>query len=244
LTFFQVVATWEENWQVKELDLRLKPWFSVQEFRLDGGDRGHNDLLEVEWWEDWASAGRFLSQDCGRHWGNDLRRVRLDRFNLDDIEEDFEWGCDWERINILILNPLLPCYYGLFPDHNESTSVHTPQFKKRQFTEPALLIQRKEPTELTIVERLINKTSKFKTDLRVISVNESRFWIEPGNHRIWQLSDALEDKEQSVLVKRSLDARDWEFLSEQLTPYSGRAANNATFLRIDSQSPVPGHTTT
>lgn len=239
LTLFRVLNLMEDDSPVADLCLKLRPWFTVQELRFEGGDM--EDLESEDGWQ-WPRVGKFISVDGSANysWGGDLRRVRFDKFDITDMHISCTYHPDWARIKILVLNPLLPWHYGLFPDPNESTSILAQDLERKHLLGSVTTSRQRESTERIIVERVIHMETP-KPTIRVVSINEFRFWIEPDNQRIWHLRDALEDREQSLIVNRSLDARDWEFLSERTATSSVRGSNNATFLRPDSASPAPPH---
>jgi hypothetical protein len=107
---------------VKHLRRRLKRAFSLQELRMD---LAHtiNDDEDIPDNHEWKRAADFLPKTGNHDWGHDLRCIRLDRFDLEDIHAGFESACDWERTKVLVLNSLLRWHYRLFPDRDESKSV-------------------------------------------------------------------------------------------------------------------------
>jgi hypothetical protein len=216
---------------VKHLRRRLKRAFSLQELRMD---LAHtiNDDEDIPDNHEWKRAADFLLKTGDHDWGHDSRCIRLDRFDLEDVHVGFESACDWERTKALVLNSLLRWHYRLFPDRDESKSVRG-QYQDRRHA-LGMPIQDRQNTiaELVILQKLLVTTG---SNIRVISINEYRFWIEPTTRKIWHLRDSLEGKVQSVLIKRSLDARDWEFLSERATIMPPRGGNTAAFLRTNNK---------
>ncbi|KAI9648572.1 hypothetical protein NHQ30_003208 [Ciborinia camelliae] len=236
LQTFQLLNAAEDNRLLKyenPLNKALKEWMSIKEIRLDSEHTG-NHYTNVPRGQEWTRPADFLSVDGGGYWGDDLRRARLDRFDLTNIDVGFKSYRAWHNIKVLVLNPRLLWNYGLLPDAHDKSSP-----RLRSLDQDHLLgmkhLTESECENLELAERL---SQKMGPNLRVLSICDCRFWIERYGGPIWHLGDALADPEQRRQINRVLDQRDWDFLSERYTTDTQEAANTAIFLKNDIYSPV------
>lgn len=236
LQSFQLLNAAEDNRLLKyenPLNKVLKEWMSIKEIRLDS-EHTADHYSNVPRGQEWTRPADFLSVDGGGYWGDDLRRARLDRFDLTNIDVGFKSYRAWHNIKVLVLNPGLLWNYGLLPDPHDKSSP-----RLRSIDQDHLLgmkhLAGSECENLELAERI---SRKMGPNLRVLSIRDCRFWIERYGGPIWHLGDALADPEQRRQIRRALDQRDWDFLSERSTTDTQEAANTATFLRNDIYSPI------
>ena len=178
---------------------------------------------------EWTRTADCLSTDGRDHWGRHLRRARLDRFDLTGVHHGFMFDYTWEHLTLLVLNPDLLLSFELFINPNNQSSPRVRESAYKHIlgsARPEQLVH----DEMKIAKAIIRQMGR-KNNLRVLSINKFWFWIEPSNKRTWYLSDALEDKVQSLHIQQYLTQADWEFLSEQVTPISDRGASTATFFK-------------
>ncbi|TGO66026.1 hypothetical protein BOTNAR_0070g00290 [Botryotinia narcissicola] len=235
LQSFQLLNAAEDNRLLKyenPLNKALKGWMTIKEIRLDS-EHTPDHYANVPRGQEWTRPADFLSVDGGGYWGEDLRRARLDRFNITNIDVGFKSYRAWHNIKVLVLNPKLLWNYGLLPDPHDQSSprlnslVHDHLLGMKHFAES-------ECENKELAEKI---SRKMGPNLRVLSIRDCRFWIPSYGKPIWHLRDALADPEQSRLIKHVLDQKDWDFLSERATTDTQEAANTATFLRNDIYSP-------
>jgi hypothetical protein len=225
LKVFQVLNAAEDHEYVKTFCRKLEDSYFLQELRMD-----FQHTVGMPQHEEWERAADFLARTGKKDWGHDVHRIRLDRFDLEDIHVGFENADTWRDTKILVLNPRLEWHHGLFLDPNEARSMQAQYLDRKHAL--GLTNHHDASTEIAIVQDLLGKIGP---KIRVISINGYRFWIEPTTQMIWHLRDAVKDSAQSILIKLSLDTADWEFLSERATTMSPRGANTARFLRIDRE---------
>ncbi|QSZ29511.1 hypothetical protein DSL72_004025 [Monilinia vaccinii-corymbosi] len=236
LQVFQLLNAAEDNRLLKyenPLNIALKEWMSIKEIRLDS-EHTADHYSNVPRGQEWTRPADFLSVDGGGYWGEDLRRARLDRFDLTNIEVGFKSYRAWHNIKVLVLNPRLLWSYCLLRDPHDLSSP-----RLRMIDRDHLLgmkhFAESECENKDLAERIFRKMGP---NLRVLSVRDCRFWIERYGGPIWHLGDALADPEQRRNINRVLDQRDWDFLSERCTTDTQEAANTAMFLRNDIYSPA------
>lgn len=104
LLYFRLLNAAEDRCIASTLESYLRGWLSIEELR-------------------------FGSACIDRH---DLRRVRIDRFDLEDIEGGFTDPKCFERVKVLVLNTLLPLEYVLKPDPNEFQSPLLREMDRRR----------------------------------------------------------------------------------------------------------------
>lgn len=237
LEAFQLLNAAEDSRLLKyenPLNVWLKNWMTIKEIRLDS-EHTRDHYVNVPRGQEYTRPADFLSVDGGGYWGDDLRRARLDRFDLTNIEFGFKSYQAWQNIKVLVLNPLLLWNYGLLPDPNVKSSP-----RLRSIDQDHLLgLKHLAESECENHELAEKISRKMGPNLRVLSIRNCRFWIERYGGRIWHLGDALADPEQRRQIKRVLDQRDWDFLSERSTTDTQEAANTATFLKNDMLTPTP-----
>ncbi|KAB8304784.1 hypothetical protein EYC80_004132 [Monilinia laxa] len=236
LQVFQLLNAAEDSRLLKyenPLNKALKEWMSIKEIRLDS-EHTADHYSNVPRGQEWTRPADFLSVDGGGYWGEDLRRARLDRFDLTNIEIGFKSYRAWHNIKVLVLNPRLLWNYCLLQDPHD---ISSPRLRKidRDHLLGMKHFAESECENKELAERI---SRKMGPNLRVLSIRECRFWIERYGGPIWHFGDALADPEQRRQMNRILDRRDWDFLSERSTTDTQEAANTATFLRNDMYSPV------
>lgn len=236
LQVFQLLNAAEDNRLLRyenPLNSALKAWISIKEIRVDS-EHTADHYSNVPRGQEWTRPADFLSVDGGGYWGDDLRRARLDRFDLTNIDMGFKSYRAWRNIKVLVLSPRLLWNYGLLPDPHD---ISSPRLRMRD--QDHLLGMRHFAESECENKELAGKISrKMGPSLRVLSIRDCRFWIEKYGGPIWHLGDALADPEQRRQINRALDQRDWDFLSERSTVDTQEAANTAIFLRNDMYSPV------
>ncbi|ESZ92497.1 hypothetical protein SBOR_7122 [Sclerotinia borealis F-4128] len=240
LQSFQLLNAAEDNRLLKyenPLNKALKTWMTIKEIRLDS-EHTADHYSNVPRGQEWTRPADFLSVDGGGYWGDDLRRARLDRFDLTNIDVGFKSYRAWHNIKVLVLNPLLPWNYGLLPDPHDKSSPRLRSIVQDHLSGMKHLAE-SECENKDLAERI---SRKMGPNLRVLSIRECRFWIERYGGPIWHLGDALADREQCRQINHVLDQRDWDFLSERYTTDTQEAANTAMFLRNDIYSPIQPRT--
>lgn len=236
LQSFQLLNAAEDNRLLKyenPINKALKSWMTIKEVRLDS-EHTADHYGNVPRGQEWTRPADFLSVDGGGYWGEDLRRARLDRFDLTNIDVGFKSYRAWHNIKVLVLNPRLLWNYGLLPDPHDNSSPRLGSIDRAHLLGMKHLAESECETK-ELAERI---SRKMGPNLRILSIRDCRFWIERYGGPIWHLADALADPEQRRQINRVLDQRDWDFLSERSTTDTQEAANTAIFLRNDMYSPI------
>ncbi|PQE16980.1 hypothetical protein CJF30_00003693 [Rutstroemia sp. NJR-2017a BBW] len=239
LQSFQLLNAAEDNRLLKyenPINIAIRSWMSIKEIRLDSEHTGDH-YSNVPRGQEWTRPADFLSVDGGGYWGDDLRRARLDRFDLTNFEFGFKSYRAWQNIKVLVLNPRLMWHYGLLPDPHDGSSIRLRALDRLHLLGMKHLAE-SECENKDLAERI---SRKMGPNLRVLSIRDCRFWIEGYGGKIWHLRDALRDPEQRRQIHHVLDERDWDFLSERNTTDTQEAANSAIFLRNDMYSPIHYH---
>jgi hypothetical protein len=239
LQSFQLLNAAEDNRLLKyenPINIAIRSWMSIKEIRLDSEHTGDH-YSNVPRGQEWTRPADFLSVDGGGYWGDDLRRARLDRFDLTNFEFGFKSYRAWQNIKVLVLNPRLMWHYGLLPDPHDGSSIRLRALDRLHLLGMKHLAE-SECENKDLAERI---SRKMGPNLRVLSIRDCRFWIEGYGGKIWHLRDALRDPEQRREIHHVLDERDWAFLSERNTTDTQEAANSAIFLRNDMYSPIHYH---
>ncbi|KAM3075607.1 hypothetical protein ACMFMG_007742 [Clarireedia jacksonii] len=236
LQSFQLLNAAEDNRLLKyenPINVGIRSWMAIKEVRLDSEHTGDH-YNNVPRGQEWTRPADFLSVDGGGYWGDDLRRARLDRFDLTNIEVGFKSYRGWQNIKVLVLNPRLMWHYGLLPDPHDGTNIRL-RALDRLHTLGMKHLAESECENKDLAERI---SRKMGPNLRVLSIRDCRFWIGKYGGKIWHLRDALRDPEQRRQIHHVLDERDWAFLSERNTTDTQEAANSAIFLKNDVFTPL------
>lgn len=228
LVVFHLLNAADDREEVKQLWYRLKTWLTIEEIRIDS-KHTQDHFQEVGPGLEWTRTADFLGIDGRDHWGRGLCRARLDRFDLTNIHEGFMFDYTWQKLKVLVLNPQLTWDFGLLREPNDQLSPRVQESEWKHILGSARPTQQQECAEKTMADRIVRRMRS--NNIRVISIGDFRFWVEPSNRVVWYLSDALKDEVQSLHITRHLNQTDWEFLSERASTVTDRGASTATFFR-------------
>jgi hypothetical protein len=215
---------------VRVLWPKVNTWLKLEELRIDL-EQTEDYYHELEPGLEWTLTREFLGLDGKDNWGRHIRRARLDRFNFTNIHQGFMFDFTWQSLRHLVLNPLFPWSRRLFLDPNEPTGPRIRESERKQILGASRPDRKRKPDEEVMAGEIVSQMGHDNNNLRIISIGDFRFWVEPSNQKIWYLRDAFEDEVQYQQIRQQLTRADWDFLSEQTSVISERGANTATFFR-------------
>lgn len=234
---FHLLNAANDRQHVRGLLWRVDDWLRIEEVRLDSvyTDCHHN---VIEPGLEWTRTSDFLGADGRDHWGRNLRRARLDRFNLLGVHTGIMFDYVWQKLRVLVLNPGLAWDDALFPDPNDRLSPRIQELGRLQ-----ALGCRQQPSsgncaELLMAQKIV-RSLRSKSICRIISIRNFRFWVQRPRQVVWHLRDALQDPVQSQAIRQLVDPLDWAFLSERASRDSVRGSGIATFRRYQQEESSP-----